>query len=228
MESTKILKTATVVAAGVVGAGLIAWPVSVWALVRNLEKPNFVVLQSLASSRSRWWYGPWRETIEIREYQPYVVAETEVKTTGLRTGLASGFREIAGYIFGRNTSLRAPTDQACEKIAMTAPVAAELCENNTYKISFMMPSKYSLETLPRPTSSQVEVKCVQGRRLAAITWFGSSPGEQKVRQMREKLDCVLAERSSFGCQSTSRTLLWQYHPPFSPSWMRRNEVLCEI
>jgi hypothetical protein len=93
---------------------------------------------------------------EIREYDDYILAEVEIDGN-FSSALQKGFRILAGYIFGDNTSkthisMTVPvTQQAAgsEKIEMTAPVTSSpIEEGKKYKIAFTMPSKYTMETLP--------------------------------------------------------------------------------
>jgi hypothetical protein len=89
-----------------------------------------------------------------------------------------------------------------------------------------MPSKYTKETLPKPVNDKVVIKEIPARTLAALTWSGKGPNAACMETKAAELRAVLAEA---GVQPTSDHVhLWQYHPPFAPSWMRRNEVLLEV
>ena len=100
---------------------------------------------------------------ELRLMEPHVVAETFVDGDFERVG-NEGFRRLFEYIGGANRSetrisMTAPVVQepASEEIAMTAPVAQEKV-GDRYRITFVMPSKYTLETLPQPTDPRIRLR----------------------------------------------------------------------
>jgi hypothetical protein len=101
---------------------------------------------------------------EIREYTPRIVAETTVSGE-FNEAPSIGFRRLADYIFGNNTkkseiAMTAPVSQErqSEKIAMTAPVSQEKIKDNSWLITFTMPSVYTMESLPKPNSELVTIK----------------------------------------------------------------------
>jgi hypothetical protein len=121
---------------GLAGLGTITWS----AVASNVETPDYTV-----SSKSG--------NLEIREYGPTIVAEATVE--GERDqAIQRGFRIIADYIFGNNLSstkvaMTAPViQQSSEKIAMTAPVIQQ-AKGTSWNVRFVMPSKYTIETLPK-------------------------------------------------------------------------------
>ncbi|HZW54792.1 MAG TPA: heme-binding protein [Nitrososphaerales archaeon] len=158
-----------------------------------------------------------------------------------------GFRIIADYIFGNNArvgssqlqgvvssignleTIEAGGEGASEKIAMTAPVLSEKrdandSEKDRYNISFVMPSKYSIEALPVPRDERVRLREVKKRISAAVRFSGYATEDQvqtKYRQLRQ----MLAEDEVSvhpGYQVA------QYNPPWTPPFMRRNEVLIDV
>ncbi len=119
------------------------WTIGSHIAVRSLEEPSYIVLEK-------------RDGYEIRQYDSYIVAETEITST-YNQALNGGFSRIADYIFGNNTSktsiaMTAPVlETTSEKIAMTVPVTTTIGESQTRNVSFVLPSKYTLDTLPAPT-----------------------------------------------------------------------------
>jgi len=230
-------------AAGVTIALVAAWHgLTYWEVDKKCEKPKYSVVRSLGSKKD--WLGRVRPVAEIRRYAPVLVAEATFENVAMREALSNGFRAIAGFIFGKNI---APGDNSTsssskvamtspvtlessplpsEKIAMTAPVTAEAVSADTYKVCFIMPSKYTKETLPKPVNDKVNIKEIPSRTLAALTWSGRGPNEEEMNSKASELKAVLGEA---GVKPVSNHVhLWQYHPPFAPSWMRRNEVLLEV
>jgi hypothetical protein len=62
--------------------------------------------------------------IEIRDYAPMIIAETEARGDR-REAISKGFRLIAEYIFGNNT--------AAQRVPMTAPVTQQ-GDGNTWRV----------------------------------------------------------------------------------------------
>lgn len=156
-----------------------------------------------------------------------------VRTAGsLAWAPNQAFGILAGYIFGENTkrdqiAMTAPvTSEAVdgEKIAMTAPVINQEVATGVYETAFIMPSKRTLDTLPEPVHDQIEIK-----KLAATTkavWrFGGRATDRRVRDERDQFMDVL-EKS--GITRTKWPTLAQYNDPWTPPWMRRNELWVSI
>lgn len=189
------------------------------------------------------------EPYEIRQYRPFIVAETYV-SGDLDAASTAGFRLIADYIFGNNLSVRGAAKsggQASEKIVMTAPVAAEpvsekiamtapvLAEPQAaaagadmkatrWRIHFVMPSQYTLETLPRPVNPAVALRAVPGRRYAVVVFSGLA-GAEKVQTKTDELLAWLRQR---GLQARGAAQLARYNPPWTLPFFRRNEVMVEL
>ena len=203
----------------------------------GIEKPNY---QSLFKNSE----------IEIRHYDPYIVAEVEVEGD-LEDAGNKGFRPLADYIFGNNiasekismtspvTQQSSQANQTGEKIAMTAPVTQQNSpsESKNEKISmtspvtqqgsgnkkiirFMMPSKYTLETLPKPKNPEVKLKQIPGETFAVIQYSGrwtESNYEKHLNKLREEM--AKLELSGLGDPVWAR-----YDPPFMPWFLRTNEI----
>jgi hypothetical protein len=158
---------------------------------------------------------------ELRLIEPHVVAE--------RVG-SEGFRRLVAYIGGANRtqariSMTAPVVQepASEEIAMTAPVAQEKV-GDRYRITFLMPSKYTLETLPQPTDTRIRLRAEPMRSVAAIRYTGfwsRSRYDDHERRLREWIQ-------RRGLEPVSEPVWARYDPPFMPWFLRRNEVLIEV
>lgn len=115
---------------------------------------------------------------EVRQYQPQIVAETVVETDFDEAGNMA-FRRLFNYISGENRkkesiAMTAPVNQksGSEKISMTAPVNQQQSEGN-YVVSFLMPSRYTIDTLPEPLDSSVRIRQIPARKIAAIRYSGS-------------------------------------------------------
>lgn len=166
---------------------------------------------------------------EVRDYAPTVVAEVTVSGNQGQASNA-GFRILAGYIFGGNTrqqsiAMTAPVAQrpASERIAMTAPVT-QRAAGSDWIVRFTMPSEYGLGTLPRPDDRRISLRDEPGQRMAVIRFSGIANARQAERH-RQALDAQLLAR---GLRRTGPTSLAQYDAPWTPWFMRRNEVMVPI
>jgi hypothetical protein len=166
---------------------------------------------------------------ELRQYSHYIVAETFVEGDFSKAG-NEAFRRLAGYINGQNRRkqtipMTAPVSQEADsvKIPMTAPVNQEKA-GERWRFTFLMPREYTLETLPEPLDSRVELKKVSERLMAALkysgTWSQSRYGE------KEKLLMEWIERR--GLKQIGQPIFARYDPPFLPWFLRRNEVLIPV
>ena len=166
---------------------------------------------------------------ELRQYAPYIVAETLVEGEMDEVG-NEGFRRLFGYISGNNRkkqsiSMTAPViqEKTAEKIVMTAPVTQEKA-GGRFRITFMMPSEYTLETLPEPLDSRVALKTEPARLVAAIQYSGTwSP--KRFEEHKKKLDDWISKR---GLKPLADPIWARYDPPFKPWFLRRNEVLVPV
>ena len=170
---------------------------------------------------------------EVRSYPALVAAQVSV--TGARDEASNaGFRLLAGYIFGGNTrkqsiAMTAPVVQAqaaSEKIAMTAPVLQTSVpgQTNTWTVRFIMPKEYNLDTLPTPNDPKVQLMALPQARFAAVTFSGLAR-EDDVALRTAELNAYIAKH---GLQATAPPALARYNPPWTPWFMRRNEVLIAL
>jgi effector-binding domain-containing protein len=166
--------------------------------------------------------------IEIRDYAPMIVAEAEV--FGKREeAINDGFRLIADFIFGNNSAAKdvamtAPVVQeSSAKIAMTAPVQ-QLGDGNSWRVRFVMPASYTLETLPQPKNQEVKIRAIPAKRFAVIRFSGTA-GEENLKQKAQTLNDFLLEKGLTAQSSPSYAF---YNPPWTLPFLRRNEIMVEI
>ena len=157
----------------------------------------------------------WQDgTREIRSYGPHLLAE--VKVGGSRSGaIQKGFRVLAGYIFGGNAT--------GEKIAMTVPVA-QTPEGETWVVSFMMPLRYTTDTLPAPRSDAIRfVQAGASRQL--VERFSGIPGTE---DMADRAEALAAWAKAQGYEVIAGPHYYFYDAPMTLPWKRRNEVAFTI
>ena len=166
--------------------------------------------------------------IEVRRYEPVIVATTNVEAHSFRDALDVGFRRLARYIFGGNVvrerlSMTAPVTHHERRIAMTSPVVQTARGAHRFSISFTMPKGRTLESLPRPLDARVLLHERPSRRVAALRYSGSFSGEVAERKQTELLEKVHAA----GMVPVSAPKFAGYDPPWVLPFLRRNEALVE-
>lgn len=170
---------------------------------------------------------------EIRTYPIRILAQTVVANSD-RSGMSSGFRIVANYIFGGNSqkkpiAMTAPvtsTDGDATRgvsIAMTAPVLIGKSEG-TQTVSFGMPKGYTLETLPIPNDQRVTIVEVEEKTIAAARFWGFRTDESIARATKK----LITNLEKDGIKTIGSASYAGYSGPGTPPWMVRNEVLIEI
>ena len=169
------------------------------------------------------------DIFELREYPPQILAEIIVDGSVEDAG-SKAFRPLFRYISGANRSrgkiaMTAPVSQEekGEKISMTAPVSQERVQGK-WAVSFMMPASYTLETLPAPDDPNIKLRQVPARRVAVVRYSGFW-SEEKYLLNKDKLEKWIND-SRF---TVAGEAVWaRYNPPFTPWFMRRNEILIPV
>jgi len=166
---------------------------------------------------------------ELRQYSAHVVAETFVEGDFGKAG-NEAFNRLAGYINGQNRRkqtipMTAPVSQEVDsvKIPMTAPVNQERA-GEKWRFTFLMPSEYTLETLPEPLDSRVELKRMPERLMAALKYSGTW-SRSRYEERKEQLMEWISRR---GLKQIGESVFARYNPPFMPWFLRRNEVLIPV
>jgi hypothetical protein len=166
---------------------------------------------------------------EIRDYTPHIIAETIVEGD-LEDAGKKAFNRLFRYISGENRSrtkvaMTAPVSQQPdgEKIKMTAPVGQRRVQEK-WAVSFMMPDSYTLKSLPAPEDPNVALRQVPARRMAVVRYSGFWSEERYLRYKSE-LESWIKEK---GLTIVGDPIWARYNPPFTPWFLRRNEILIPI
>ncbi|MBW9261727.1 MAG: heme-binding protein [Candidatus Thiodiazotropha sp. (ex. Lucinisca nassula)] len=166
---------------------------------------------------------------EIRDYAPHILAETFV-TGAMEDAGKAAFGHLFDYISGNNQSrkevtMTAPVGQqpAGEKIKMTAPVGQQP-DSEGWVVSFMMPSEFTIETLPIPNDSKVTLREVPPQRMAAIRYSGFWSESSYLEHKAELVQWI----NEAGLTITGEPVWARYNAPFTPWFMRRNEILIPV
>jgi hypothetical protein len=161
---------------------------------------------------------------ELREYAPFLVAETTVDNADFEDAGNIAFGRLFGYISGNNKAGREATPQ---KISMTAPVIqqrGEAAADTAYRVAFVVPSGYDAETVPQPTDPNVRIRPMPARLVASLRYSGRWT-ESLFRAREKELRALLAAR---GLSSAGEPIIARYNAPFVPYPFRRNEVLIPV
>ena len=171
---------------------------------------------------------------EIRRYESYIVAEVDVAGDMGSSGNRA-FRILAGYIFGNNEpgekmAMTAPVESQekprGEKMEMTAPVLSEAPEpgETVYTYAFVMEAKYTLDTLPAPLDPQIRIYEKPARTLAVRRYSGV----WSEANYRENEAALLRALATDRVTTIGNPVFARYNAPFTPWFMRRNEIQIEI
>lgn len=187
--------------------------------------------------------------IELREYPSFIVAEVDIQAENARAAANQGFRPLAGYIFGGNTpnqnismtapvlteanhgekiSMTAPVttqEKSGENISMTAPVTTSQGENaNTFTVQFSMPSKWTMETLPKPTDDRVRV-VEKPAQLRLVKTLLGEPAQQDINDAQKALEAHAAQKNLVILGDA----IWAgYSSPAMPKPLRKWEVMLPV
>jgi hypothetical protein len=153
------------------------------------------------------------DDFEVRQYETALFSSVVLSDTSYEESSSKGFRVLAGYIFGGNNT--------GEKIAMTSPVAMEIGDST--KMSFMVPSGYTEETLPKPNNDKIFFEKKEGAVMAAIR-FGGWANDERIEEYKQKLIALLQKE---GIAYGETFMYLGYDPPYSLI-NRRNEVVVEL
>ena len=176
------------------------------SLVTSVMTTQAIAIEEPVYQVEKAWEA---EQIEIRAYAPRIMA-----VTGMNEDSDSGFRVLAGYIFGGNAEE--------QKIAMTAPVQQTMAGEK--EMAFMMPAEYALRDLPQPEDQRVSFREAPAYTAAVIQFSGWASAEKADENWQQLRRFLITK----GIDITGEPTLNQYNPPWTLPFMRRNEVIVPV
>ncbi len=176
------------------------------SLVTSVMTTQAIAIEEPVYQVEKAWEA---EQIEIRAYAPRIMA-----VTGMSEDSDSGFRVLAGYIFGGNAEE--------QKIAMTAPVQQTMAGEK--EMAFMMPAEYALKDLPQPEDQRVSFREAPAYTAAVIQFSGWASAEKADENWQQLRRFLITK----GIDITGEPTLNQYNPPWTLPFMRRNEVIVPV
>lgn len=169
----------------------------------DLETPAYTVLRKM------------RE-YEVRRYDDFTVAEVPM-APGDRVSGGSGFNELAAYTIGGENA-------AGTKLEMTTPVFTTQSGNGAGPTMQFVVEGSKAANVPAPRNASITPSTIRSRVVAART-FGGWPADWEVREAERLLRGALLLD---GLTPGAGFSLARYNDPFTPPWLRRNEVLIEL
>lgn len=152
---------------------------------------------------------------EVREYPASTVIEVTVRGSFENAGNRA-FGSLFGYISGRN--------QASQSISMTAPVLQGTASGGAHAVAFVLPADLPADQAPAPNDDSVVVRPIAATTTAAISYSGRWTQDSYDRHCALLLDAVARE----GLVTVGEPRFARYNPPFTPWFLRRNEVLVDV
>lgn len=151
------------------------------------------------------------EKFEIRDYPTLTIATTQMNDDGMNGGFGQLFR----FITGKN--------EGSEKIEMTSPVLIDTAKDKK-TMSFIMPRKAVEKGVPKPAGESVSLGKVVAARFAVLRFAGGRTAEHEKAAI-EKLTTWLDGQKIAG---KGDPIFAYYDPPWTPVFLRRNEVMIRI
>jgi hypothetical protein len=205
-------------------------------MYRKLLQPTLLVLAlfysiiAMATEEPKYTLLASKDGVEYRQYAPYLVAETVIEGEADRdTASSLGFRRLFKYISGDNTTrtsvaMTAPVQQTpSRKIDMTAPVQQTPAANG-WKVGFTVPGEFTEATVPKPTNAEISIRAVPGQLMAVIQYSGRWTD----KNLKQHSDELLLKIASAGINAAGEVISAAYNAPFTPPFMRRNEVMIAV
>jgi hypothetical protein len=189
-----------------------------FGLNRGIEEPRYEVVERIGNAA------------EVRQYGRRIAAETTVAAGGPENPRTEAFRALAGFIFGGNEAhqeidMTSPVTviSAGTEMAMTAPAAVDSSESGL-TMRFFMPVGYSKERLPEPSDPRVRLVEMAPTTMAVLPFSGST-GDAAVSVQTAALMKALQQTT---WRVSGPTVAFFYNPPWTLSFLRRNEVAVPV
>ena len=167
-----------------------------------------------ATSRAGYESAPYKlvkkeGAFELREYPALVLVETPMR------GADDSFMRLFRYIGGQNT--------ATQKIAMTTPVFMSGADTNA-TMAFVMPKTMSADGTPRPTNPSLAVNSIPAGKFAVLRFSGGRTTGNETNAVATLTAWVEREK----LVPAGAPLFGYFDPPWTPVFLRRNEVMLRI
>ncbi len=189
-----------------------------WIALLILVVAVALVLAGCKTTRAGYESAPYtvlrsNGDIEIREYPALTVVETPMASAG--RGADSSFTRLFRFITGGN--------DAKQKIAMTTPVLMSGSGTNV-SMAFVMPAKFKNRDVPKPKDQQVRVRELEAGRFAVLRYSGGRNPDNEA----QSLERLRARMKAEDLRELSPPVYGYFDPPWTPAFLRRNDVMVRI
>jgi len=190
---------------------------SSWLFVLIVVAAGFALV-GCKTMRSGYDSAPYRVVraagkFEIRDYPALTVVETSMAPSG--NGANGGFNSLFRFITGSN--------EAKQKIAMTTPVFMSGSVSNA-TMAFVMPAKLTAAQVPKPSDGSLTVRELESGRFAVLRYSGGHNAEKESGELNR----LKAWMEGQGLKGMSAPVYGYFDPPWTPAFLRRNEVMLRI
>jgi hypothetical protein len=166
---------------------------------------------------------------EIRKYEPHLLAEVEINGDFEEVG-SKAFKKLFRYISGENISqkkieMTAPVSQVqgSKNVSMTSPIIQKE-HNGKWVVSFMMPSNFTINKLPRPKDSDIQLRKASSSYRASVKYSGSWSEKNYLQYLGLLNEWVSKQK----LKVIGKPIWARYDAPYVPWFFRRNEILIPI
>lgn len=174
----------------------------------------FVIMPGNKTEQQKYTVVRQYKNFEVRFYPSSTIATINSNAKSYKELSGPGFRKLASYIFGGNDKKKS--------IAMTAPVQMDI-NDSISTMSFVMPSEYAMNELPKPNDPNVTIRNTKDEYLAVIK-FGGYASDNNLKEYSEKLQSLLKEN---GITNYGNFRFFGYNPPYQVI-VRRNEIVVAV
>ena len=186
-----------------------------WIPLLILSVAVALVVAGCQATRAGYESAPYKVVrsdgkFQVRDYSALTVVEMPMAAS--RNGDDGSFMRLFRFITGGN--------EAKQKIAMTTPVFMSGNKTNT-TMAFVMPAEMNSGAVPKPADGSVTVRELAAGRFAVLRYTGGRNGEKEAESMAQLKAWMESERWSV----LSPPVYGYFDPPWTPSFLRRNEVM---
>lgn len=191
-----------------------------------------IIFPAMATEEPEFTLISQENSIEIREYQPKIIARVEVEGE-FDDASSKAFKILADYIFGNNLlngesqkiSMTAPVEMTplAEDILMTSAIMSSEV-NHKWQVNFIMPKEYTVDTLPQPNNDQIEIIKIPKEKYAVIVFSGLVRHSSYSEKAQLLNDFIMANNLT----QLEAIKIARYNPPWTLPFFRRNELMVKI
>jgi len=186
-----------------------------WIALQILVVASLLVLAGCKATRTGYESAAYRVVrsngkFQVRDYPALTVVETPMTSSG--NGMNGSFNRLFRFITGGNE-----TEQ---KISMTTPVFMSGSGTNA-SMAFVMPAKLKTAAVPKPKDEQLHVRELEAGRFAVLPYSGGRNADNEAQSLARLRVWMKAE----GLKELSPPIYGYFDPPWTPKFLRRNEVM---